>query len=77
MKVRIFYEPEDRLEARNADLIWRFARSLSPGTDVKMLGEADRDKLVSTILEYLEQMDERTLKIGYYMIFGMCSGPDD
>ena len=63
MKIRIYHDPGEK---REAGLIAAFARSLSPDSDVWAAGTESHSELYRGIIENLERMDERVLRLAYW-----------
>ena len=71
MKIRIYH---DRGEEREARLVAAFARGLSPNSDVWAAGTESHGALYQGIIENLERMDERVLRLAYYATLELSKG---
>ena len=71
MKIRIYHDPGDE---RKAGQVAAFARSLSPDSDVWTVGTESHSELYRGIIENLERMDERTLRLAYLATLELSKG---
>lgn len=62
MKIRIYH---DHGEEREARLFAAFARGLSPDSDVWAAGTESHSELYRGIIENLERMDGRVLRLAF------------
>ena len=71
MKIRIYHDPGEK---REAGLVAAFAHSLSPGGDVWTIGAESHGELYRGIIENLEHMDERVLRLAYWATLELRKG---
>lgn len=63
MKVRIYFGPG---EEREASTVAALSRGLNPDGDVWAAGTESHSELYRGIIENLERMDERVLRLAYW-----------
>ena len=63
MKIRIYHGSGEERKAHN---ITAFARGISPDSDVWAVGAESHSELYQGIIENLERMDERVLRLAYW-----------
>lgn len=68
MMIRIYHDPG---EEREVGLVAAFARGLSPDHDVWAAGTESHSELYQGIIENLERMDERVLRLAYCAVLEM------
>ena len=73
MKIRIYHDPG---EEREAQLVASLARGLSPDSDVWAIGTESHSELYQGILENLERMDERVLRLAYLATLELSKGAE-
>ena len=73
MKIRIYHDPGEK---READLIATFAHGLSPDSDVRAVGTESHSELYQGIIENLERMDERSLRLAYWSTLELSKGSE-
>lgn len=71
MKILIYHDPG---EEREAGLVVAFARGLSPDGDVWTAGTESHSDLYRGIIENLERMDERVLRLAYWATLELSKG---
>lgn len=71
MKVRIYHDPAEKRAAR---LVAAFARGLSPDHDVGTPSTESHGALYQGIIENLERMDERVLRLAYLATLELRKG---
>lgn len=71
MKIRIYH---DSGEKREADLIAAFVRDFSPDSDVLAVSTDGHSELYRGIIENLERMDERVLRLAYWATLELSKG---
>lgn len=71
MKIRIYHDPG---EEREAGLVAAFVRGLSPDSDVLAAGTESHSELYQGIIENLERMDERVLRLAYLATLELSKG---
>ena len=63
MKIRIYHDPGEERKAHN---ITALARGIGPDSDVWAVGTESHSELYQGIIENLERMDERVLRLAYW-----------
>ena len=71
MKIRIYHDPG---EERETQLVASFARGLSPDSDVLAVSTDGHSELYRGIIENLERMDERVLRLAYWATLELSKG---
>lgn len=71
MKVRIYHDPREEREAR---LVAAFASNISSDSDVRAAGTESHSELYQGIIENLERMDERVLRLAYWATLELSKG---
>lgn len=71
MKIRIYHDPREEREAR---FVAAFARGLSPDSDVRTSSTESHGALYQGIIENLERMDERVLRLAYLATLELSRG---
>lgn len=71
MKIRIYHDPG---EERETQLVATFARGLSPDSDVLAFDAESHGELYQGIIENLERMDERVLRLAYRAVLEVSKG---